>query len=77
MAVAKIGKDGSLVIPTKERNKADIAEGDDVEIVARESGLIVIKKALSLKKIQQKLAGKLPQWRELEGSVDEVLDREV
>ena len=77
MTLAKVGKRGTVVIPSKERKKAEIEEGDYVEITARETGLIVMRKAPSLKEIQIKMAGKLPQWDELEGKADELLEKEA
>jgi AbrB family looped-hinge helix DNA binding protein len=77
MTLTKVGKRGTVVIPSKERKKAEIKEGDYVEITARETGLILIRKAPSLKEIQTKMAGKLPQWDELEGKADELLEKEA
>jgi AbrB family looped-hinge helix DNA binding protein len=77
MTLAKVGKRGTVVIPSKERKKAEIKEGDYVEITASETGQILIKKAPSLKQIQTKMAGKLPKWDELEGKADELLEKEV
>ncbi|MGQ9551773.1 MAG: AbrB/MazE/SpoVT family DNA-binding domain-containing protein [Candidatus Bathycorpusculaceae bacterium] len=77
MTLAKVGKRGTVVIPSKEREKAEIGEGDYVEITAKETGLILMRKAPSLKEIQTKMAGKLPQWDELEGKADELLERET
>ena len=75
MTLAKVGKRGTIVIPSKERKKAEIEEGDYVEITAGETGLILVKKAPTLKQIQAKMAGKLPQWDELEGKADEILEK--
>jgi len=77
MTLAKVGKRGTVVIPSQERKRAEIQEGDYVEVTARETGLILIRKAPSLKEIQTKMAGKLPQWNELEGKADELLERET
>ncbi len=77
MTLAKVGKRGTVVIPSKERKKAEIEEGDYVEITVRETGLILMRKAPSLKEIQIKMAGKLPQWYELEGKADELLEKEA
>lgn len=77
MTLAKVGKRGTVVIPAKERKRAEIQEGDYVEVTAREVGLILIKKAPSLKEVQTKIAGKLPQWSELEGKADELLEKEM
>jgi len=77
MTLQKVGKRGTVVIPAKERVKAEIEEGDYVEIAARETGLILIRKVSSLEDMQRKMAGKLPQWDELEGKADELLEREI
>jgi len=77
MTLAKVGKRGTVVIPSKERKRAEIQEGDYVEITARETGLILMRKAPSLKEVQTKIAGKLPQWNELEGKADELIEKEV
>ncbi len=77
MTIAKVGRRGSLVIPSRERRKAKIEEGDRVEIVARGSGLLVLKRVPALKEIQKKMAGRLPQWRDLEGKADELAEKEV
>ncbi len=77
MTLAKIGKRGTVVIPAKERKKAEIQEGDYVEVTAKETGLILIRKAPSLKEIQTRMAGKLPQWNKLEGKADELIEKEV
>ena len=77
MTLAKVGKRGTVVIPSKERKKAEIKEGDYVEITTKETGLILIRKAPSLKETQTKMAGKLPQWDELEGKADELLEKEA
>ena len=77
MTLAKVGRRGSMVIPTKERRKAEIEAGDRVEVVAKETGLLIVKKVPSLKDIQQRMAGKLPQWNELEGKADKLLEKEL
>jgi len=65
------------VIPSRERKKAKINEGDRVEIRAEGDGLLRIKKVASLKDIQEKMAGRLPQWSKLEGKADKLLEREL
>ncbi|MGC9346040.1 MAG: hypothetical protein ACP5ER_04530, partial [Candidatus Bathyarchaeales archaeon] len=60
-----------------ERRKAAIQEGDYVEVTARETGLIFIRKTPNLKEIQRKMAGKLPQWSQLEGKADEFVEKEI
>jgi len=77
MTLAKVGKRGSVVIPAKERKKAEIQEGDYVEVTAGETGIILIRKTPTLKEVQAKIAGKLPQWNELEGEADELLEAEL
>jgi len=63
MTLARVGKRGTVVIPAKERKKAEIQEGDYVEVTARETGLILIRKTPNLKETQAKMAGKLPNGR--------------
>lgn len=77
MTLAKIGRRGSLVLPAEERRKAEIGEGDRVEVVAREAGLLLVRKVKSLKEIQKRMAGRLPQWTELEGTADEIAEAEA
>lgn len=77
MALVKVGRRGSMVIPSKERRKAKIREGDRLEIRAEGEGLMTIKKVPSLKDVQEKMAGRLPQWSRLEGKADKILEREV
>jgi len=66
-----------MVIPSRERRKAKIREGDRLEIRAEGEGLMTIKKVPSLKDVQEKMAGRLPQWSRLEGKADKILEREV
>lgn len=77
MALAKVGRRGSLVIPACERERAKINEGDRVEVIGKEFGLLVVKKVPSLKEIQIRMAGKLPPWRELEGKADKLVRKEM
>jgi len=77
MALVKVGRRGSMVIPSRERRKAKIREGDRLEIRAEGEGLMTIKKVPSLKDVQEKMAGRLPQWSRLEGKADKILEREV
>lgn len=77
MALVKVGRRGSMVIPSSERRKAKIKEGDHVEIRAEGDGLLRIKKVASLKDVQEKMAGRLPQWSKLEGKADKLLEREL
>ncbi len=77
MTLAKVGRRGSLVLPAEERRKADIGEGDRVEVMARDPGLLVVRKVRSLKEIQKRMAGRLPQWTQLEGTADDIAEREA
>jgi len=77
MTLAKIGRRGSLVIPAEARRRAGIKEGDHVDVTVRESGLLLVKKVPSLGEVQEIMAGKLPQWDELEGKADELIERAV
>ena len=77
MTLAKVGRRGSLVLPAEERRKAEIGEGDRVEVMAREEGLLVVRKVRSLKEIQKRMAGRLPQWTELEGTADDIAEKEA
>lgn len=77
MTLAKVGRRGSLVLPAEERRKANIDEGDRVEVMAREAGLLMVRKVRSLKEIQKRMAGRLPQWTELEGTADKIAEREA
>ncbi len=77
MGLAKVGKRGSLVLPSYEREKADIKEGDRVEVVAQGKGVVLMKKVPSLKDVRKKLSGKLSQWEKLEGSADKLLEKET
>ncbi len=77
MTLAKVGRRGSLVLPAEERRKAKIVEGDRVEVMARDAGILVVRKVRSLKEIQKRMAGRLPQWTELEGTADGIAEREA
>ncbi len=77
MTLAKVGRRGSLVLPAEERRKAEIVEGDRVEVMARDAGILVVRKVRSLKEIQKRMAGRLPQWAELEGTADGIAEREA
>ncbi len=77
MTLAKVGRRGSLVLPAEERRKAKIVEGDRVEVIARDAGILVVRKVRSLKEIQKRMAGRLPQWTELEGTADGIAEREA
>jgi len=77
LALAKVGRRGSLVIPVTERRRAGIDEGDRVEVRFEGEGTILVRKIPSLKKIQKKMAGRLPAWSELEGKADKLVLRET
>jgi hypothetical protein len=42
-----------------------------------EEGFILVRKIPSLEKVMKKMAGRLPQWSELEGEADELVLREA
>lgn len=77
MTLVKVGRRGSLVIPAEERKRAEIGEGDHVGVAAKEVGLLIIRKVPSLKDVQEKMAGRLPQWSELESKADELIEKEL
>jgi len=77
LALAKVGRSGSLVIPAEERRRAGIGEGDRVEVKLEEEGVIMVRKIPSLERVQRKLAGRLPQWSRLEGKADKLVLQEV
>lgn len=76
MALVKVGRRGSLVLPSKERRRAKIEQGDRVEVKAQEQGVLLIRKVPTLKMIHERIGGKLPQWPELEGQADRLLELE-
>ena len=65
------------MIPSQERRKAEIEEGDRVEVQASGRGFLVVKKVPRIEEVRKKLSGKLPQWPELEGRADELLEKEA
>jgi AbrB family looped-hinge helix DNA binding protein len=75
--LAKVGKRGGLVIPSEERRKAQIDEGDRVEVRANGTGFLIVRKVPRMDEVRKKLSGKLPQWSELEGQADELLEKEA
>lgn len=77
MPLAKVGRRGSLVLPSAERKKARIEEGDKVEVEAKGEGLLLVKKVSNLNEIRRKVSGRLPQWTELEGRADSLLQKET
>ena len=40
-------------------------------------GVILVRKISSLEKVRKKMAGRLPQWSQLEGKADELVLRET
>lgn len=66
-----------MVIPARERRRAKIREGDHVEVRTETEGFLTIRKVPSLKYVQQKMAGRLPQWSKYEGKADKILVQEV
>jgi len=60
-----------------ERRKAQIDEGDRVEVRASGRDFLIVKKVPRIQELRKKLAGKLSQWRELEGQADELLEKEA
>ena len=65
------------MIPSEERRKAQIDEGDRVEVQASGRGSLVLTKVPRIEDVRKKLSGKLPQWPELEGQADELLEKEA
>ena len=65
------------MIPSEERKRAQIQEGDRVEVQARGRGFLVLKKVPRIEDVRKKLSGKLPPWPELEGEADEMLEKET
>ena len=76
MALAKVGRRGSLVLPSKERRRAKIEQGDRVEVKAQREGVLIVRKVPTLKMVQERIGGRLPQWAELEGRADKLLELE-
>jgi AbrB family looped-hinge helix DNA binding protein len=77
LTLAKVGRRGSLTIPSAEREKAHIKEGDHVEVQASSAGLLTVKKVPNITEVRKRLSGKLPQWPELEGKADELLKKDT
>jgi len=48
-----------------------------VEVKFEEEGVILVRKILSLEKVQRNMAGRLPQWSRLEGKADRLVLQEV
>lgn len=52
-------------------------QGDIVEVKAQQEGVLVVRKIPSLKTVQEKIREKkLPQWSELEGKADRLIEME-
>jgi len=77
LTLAKVGKRGGLVLPPEGRRKAEIYDGDKVEVRASGRGSLVVRKVPRIEEVRKKLSGKLPQWPELEGRADELLEKEA
>ena len=77
MVVVKVGRRGSLVIPSKERKRAKITEGDRLQVEAQGPGAILPKKLPSLAEVQKKMRGRLPAWSQLEGKADRLIMAEL
>jgi len=54
-----------------------VERGDVVEVVALGKGEILLRKADDLAGVRKMVAGRLPQWSELEGKADALLQREM
>jgi bifunctional DNA-binding transcriptional regulator/antitoxin component of YhaV-PrlF toxin-antitoxin module len=65
------------VIPSEERRKAQIEEGDQVDVRAKGRGSPVTTRVHRIEDVRKKLSGKLPQWPELEGQADTLLEKEA
>jgi len=77
MSITVLGRKAELVIPKGVRDKACIASGDVLEIVALGKGEILLRKADDIDAVRKMVAGRLPQWAKLEGRADRLLDREM
>ncbi len=77
MTIVKVGRRGTLVIPARERRRAGIEEGDHVDVVSEGPGIIIMRRIPSLKEIQERFKGRLPQWSDLEGLADQLLNEEL
>jgi len=77
MSFVTLGKKAELVIPSSVRKKANVGKGDVVEVVALGKGEILLRKADDLVGVRKMVAGRLPQWSELEGRADTLLERKV
>ena len=77
MPFVTLGKKAELVIPSSVRKKASLERGDVVEVVALRKGEILLRKTDDLTGVMKMVAGRLPQWSELEGRADTLLQREM
>jgi AbrB family looped-hinge helix DNA binding protein len=77
LALAKVGRRGTLVIPAGERRRAGISEGDRVEVKVEEEGTIMVRKIPSLERVRKRMSGRLPQWDKLEGRADQLILKQV
>ena len=73
----RIGRRGTLTIPSEIRRKVGIKEGDIVEIELTKEGVIELRKVKDLDSVRKMVEGRLPQWSELEGVADELLLKEM
>ena len=63
----RIGRRGTITIPSEIRRKVGIKEGDIVEIELTKEGVIELRKVKDLDSVRKMVEGRLPQWKELEG----------
>ncbi len=77
MSFVVLGKKAELVIPKSVRKQVSVDRGDVLEIVALRRGEILLRKADDLAGVRKMMAGRLPQWSDLEGRADDLLDREA
>jgi AbrB family looped-hinge helix DNA binding protein len=75
MTIVKVGKRGTLILPSRERRKAGIKEGDQVDVISEDVALIIMRQVLSLRG-SDNVEGAPPPWEELEGLADELLSGE-
>ena len=77
MSFVVLGKKAELVIPKSVRKQVSVDRGDVLEVVALRRGEILLRKADDLAGVRKMMAGRLPQWSDLEGRADGLLDRET
>ena len=73
----RIGRRGTITIPSEIRKKVGIKEGDLVEVELTEEGVIRLRKVKDLDSVRKMVEGRLPQWEELEGKADKLLMEEA